>query len=135
LEPLARLEGVSLVSLQKGPGREQIKEIGKRFTVLDLCDELNESGDSFVNTAAVMQSLDLVITVDTAPAHLAGAMGVPVWLALARITDWRWLRDRGDTPWYPSMQVFRQERLGAWKEVFARMAEEVRPLAAATHND
>jgi hypothetical protein len=133
LEPLAKLKGVSLVSLQKGAGREQIEALGRRFPVFDLRDELDESGDPWVNTAAVMKSLDLVITVDTAPAHLAGALGVPVWLALARIIDWRWLRERDDTPWYPSMRLFRQERLGSWKEVFARMAEELRPLVEATH--
>jgi hypothetical protein len=134
LEPLAKVEDVSLVSLQKGPGREQIEALGKRFPIIDLHDELDESADPFVNTAAVMKSLDLVITVDTASAHLAGALGVPVWLALARITDWRWLRDRDDTPWYPSMRLFRQEQLGAWRAVFARMAEELRPLVAATHD-
>lgn len=131
LEPLARLEGVSLVSLQKGSGREPIEALEKRFTVLDLGDELDASDGAFVDTAAVMQSLDLVVTVDTAAAHLAGALGVPVWLALARIADWRWLRDRDDTPWYPSMRLFRQERLGDWPEVFVRMAAELRPLVAA----
>jgi hypothetical protein len=133
LEPLAHLPGVSLVSLQKGAGREQMKGLGKRFTVLDFPDELDESGDPWVNTAAVMKSLDLVITVDTAVSHLAGAMGVPVWLAIARIADWRWLRDRDDTPWYPSMRLFRQQQVGDWHTVFARMAEELRPLVTARH--
>jgi hypothetical protein len=131
LEPLARLDGVSLVSLQKGPGREQIGELAKRFTVLDLGEELDAAGDAFVDTAAVMQSLDLVVTVDTASAHVAGALGVPVWLALARIADWRWLCDRDDTPWYPSMRLFRQQQLGDWHAVFACMADELRPLVAA----
>ncbi len=133
LEPLARLPGVSLVSLQKGAGREQIEGLRNRFTLLDFRDEPDESGDPWVSTAALMKSLDLVITVDTAVAHLAGAMGVPVWLALARITDWRWLRDRDDTPWYPSMRLFRQQQLGYWRTVFERMAEELRSLVTARH--
>jgi tetratricopeptide (TPR) repeat protein len=133
LEPLARLDGVSLVSLQKGPGREQIGALGERFTVLDWGDELDASSGAFVDTAAVMQSLDLVVTVDTAAAHLAGALGVPVWLALARIADWRWLRDCDDTPWYPSMRIFRQKQVGDWRTVFEGMAEELRPLVAARH--
>lgn len=131
LEPLARVKGVRLVGLQKGPGREQIADIARRFDVLDLGGELDESGGAFVDTAAVMQSLDLVVTVDTAAAHVAGALGVPVWLALAAIADWRWLRQRDDTPWYPSMRLFRQERLGDWRTIFARMADELRPLVAA----
>ncbi len=131
LEPLARQPGVRLVSLQKGPGREQIEAMARRFEVLDLGGELDESGGAFVDTAAVMQVLDLVVTVDTAAAHVAGALGVPVWLALSRIADWRWMCARDDTPWYPSMRLFRQERLGDWNTVFARMANQLRELLKA----
>jgi tetratricopeptide (TPR) repeat protein len=133
LEPLARLEGVSLISLQKGPGREQIEAVRKRITVLDLGDELDASGGAFVDTSAVMQSLDLVVTVDTAAAHLAGALGVPVWLALSRIADWRWLCEREDTPWYPSMRLFQQKQLGDWQTVFTAMAELLRSFVDARH--
>ena len=75
-------------------------------------------------TAAVLRSLDLVITADTAVAHLAGALGVPVWVALTYSPDWRWLLEREDSPWYPTMRLFRQRRLGDWGEVFERIAAE-----------
>ena len=130
LEPLGRAAGVRLFSLQKGPGREQIGEVAGRFAVVDLGGELDEDGGAFLDTAAVMQSLDLVVSVDTAAAHLAGALGVPVWLALSRIADWRWLRERADTPWYPSMRLFRQKELGDWRTVFAGMAGELERFSA-----
>jgi ADP-heptose:LPS heptosyltransferase len=75
-----------------------------------------------------MTNLDLVITSDTALAHLAGALGVPVWLALPYVPDWRWLLDREDSPWYPSMRLFRQKQQGNWKDVFERIAAEVELL-------
>ena len=78
-----------------------------------------------MDTAAVMRNLDLVITSDTAVAHLAGALGVPVWVALGRSCDWRWLDEREDSPWYPTMRLFRQERLGDWEGVFAAIAVEL----------
>jgi hypothetical protein len=73
-----------------------------------------------------MGALDLIVTVDTAVAHLAGAMALPVWVALGAVSDWRWLRDRDDSPWYPTMRLFRQTRLGDWEPVVQRMAEELR---------
>jgi tetratricopeptide (TPR) repeat protein len=127
LQPLAEVEGVSLVSLQKGPGLEQLA--WARLTVRTLEDELDAEG-AFVDTAAVMRCLDLVVTADTAAAHVAGALGVPIWLAVSQVSDWRWLREREDTPWYPSMRLFRQERLGDWEGVFARMATELKRIAA-----
>lgn len=129
-EPLARMANVTLISLQKGVGREQIEAVRKRFMVWELGAELDESCGAFIDTAAVMRSLDLVVTVDTAAAHLAGASGVPVWLALSRIADWRWIREREDTPWYPSMRLFWQKHLGDWPAVFASMAEALPPLVA-----
>jgi hypothetical protein len=71
-----------------------------------------------------------VVTSDTAAAHVAGALGVPVWLALSRVCDWRWMQEREDTPWYPTMRLFRQRHQGDWDELFARMADPLRPLAA-----
>jgi hypothetical protein len=119
---LARLPGVRLVSLQKGHGREQLAAVAQDWNVVDLADRVDESGAAFMDTAAVMQHLDLMVTSDTAIAHLAGALAVPVWLALPFARDWRWLLERADSPWYPTMRLFRQKRFGDWDEVFARIA-------------
>jgi Tfp pilus assembly protein PilF len=129
--PLAGVEGVRLVSLQKGPGVEQLRELAGRFPVTELSEELDAEGGAFLDTAALMKSVDLVVTSDTAAAHLAGALGVPVWVALSRMADWRWLREREDSPWYPTMRLFRQSRLGDWAPVFEAMAGELRRLAQA----
>jgi ADP-heptose:LPS heptosyltransferase len=92
------------------------------WPVLDLAMELDNEGGAFLDTAAAMQSLDLVITSDTSIAHLAGALGVPVWVALPLVPDWRWFRERADSPWYSSMRLFRQHAAGDWSDVFARIA-------------
>ena len=82
-----------------------------------------------MDTAAVMCNLDLVITSDTAAAHLAGGLGVPVWLGLSSASEWRWMNDRSDSPWYPSMRLFRQPRQGDWPGVFAQMKSELEKLS------
>ncbi|MGH7136982.1 MAG: DUF6165 family protein, partial [Pirellulales bacterium] len=115
------IPGVTLVSLQKGFGSEQIASLEGRFPVVDLGPRLDESG-AFVDTAAVIKNLDLVITSDSATAHLAGALGVPVWLAAPFSPDWRWSLDGEASPWYPTMRLFRQQRRGEWRHVFQRMA-------------
>ena len=120
-EPLTRLDGVRLVSLQKGFGTEQIGEIADRFAVLDLGNRL----DDFMDSAAVLSNLDLVVTPDTSVAHLAGALGVPVWVALPFAPDWRWSLDRQDSPWYPTLRSFRQREWGDWNEVFERITREL----------
>lgn len=122
-EPLASLHGTTLISLQKGDGEEQLDEIGGRFDVVPLGARLDIAGGAFLDTAAVMKQLDLVVTVDTSAAHLAGALGVPVWLALAQVPDWRWFLERSDSPWYPSVRLFRQRSMGEWESVFAEMAD------------
>lgn len=132
--PLARLDGVQLISLQKEPGAEQLKEMADALPIIDLARRLDLSGGAFLDTAAVMQSLDLVITCDTAVGHLAGALGVPVWLALSAAADWRWLTNRDDTPWYPTMRLFRQSKLGRWDDVFERMADEIKRRLASPSN-
>ncbi len=83
-----------------------------------------------MDTAAVMKNLDLVITSDTSLAHLAGALGVPVWVALPIVPEMRWMLARDDSPWYPTMRLFRQAEAGNWSEVFRRIAAELGPLAA-----
>jgi len=128
--PLARLPGVRLVSLQKGFGSEQVATVD--FPVLDLCERLDDVTGPFMDTAAVIRSVDLVVTVDTAIAHLAGALGAPVWLALQYSPYWVWLRDRDDSPWYPTMRLFRQTTVGAWPEVFERIAAAVQARRTET---
>jgi hypothetical protein len=123
-ESLAGLHGVQLVSLQKGPGLEQLQNAAGRFPI----EEAGSRLDDFMDTAAAIMNLDLVIACDTAVAHLAGALGALVWVALCYVPDWRWLLDRSDSPWYPTMRLFRQEQPGDWAGVF----EEIR--AALTRN-
>src|SRR4051812_24450786 len=91
-----------------------------------LISNLDETTGAFQDTAAVMKNLDLVVTSDTAIAHLAGALGVPVWVALQDVPDWRWLLDRDDSPWYPPMRLSRQSRPGQWDDVFQRIAKALR---------
>jgi tetratricopeptide (TPR) repeat protein len=124
--PLAKVPGVHFISLQKGEGTEQIVEVAAQFPVIDFGPRLDEEAGAFMDTAAVMKNLDLVITVDTALCHLAGALGVPVWLALSFNPDWRWMQGRDDSPWYPTMRLFRQSKPGNYSEVFEKMAEKLK---------
>jgi tetratricopeptide (TPR) repeat protein len=126
LAPVAKLPGIRLFSLQKGPGIEQLVAVADSFSVTDLGTRLDEASGAFMDTAAVMKNLDLVITSDTVIAHLAGALGVPVWVALAKVPDWRWLLERQDSPWYPTMRLFRQKESGDWAWVFQQMQQALR---------
>jgi hypothetical protein len=128
--PLAGVPGVRLVALQQGAGAEQVEGLKGRFQVEELGDGPEGKDRSFADTAAVMRNLDLVVSVDSSPAHLAGALGVPVWVAVAAVSDWRWMVGREDTPWYPTMRLFRQERLGDWGEAMASMARELQGMAS-----
>jgi tetratricopeptide (TPR) repeat protein len=123
-EKLALVQGVRLISLQKGPAAAELPSAESAFTVLELGERLDADG-AFLDTAAVMVNLDLVVTADTAVAHLAGALGVRVWTVLALVPDWRWLLERADSPWYPTMRLFRQRHFGAWDEVFTRVADDL----------
>jgi tetratricopeptide (TPR) repeat protein len=128
--PLAQTPGVRLFSLQKGTGWNQIAEVAAECPVVDLGPDFDMAGGTFMDTAAVMKNLDLVITSDTAVAHLAGALGVAVWVALGYSCDWRWMDAREDSPWYPTMRLFRQARLGDWNELFSRIAAELAAVVA-----
>jgi tetratricopeptide (TPR) repeat protein len=126
--PLANVPGVRLVSLQKGPAREQLARCG--FPIHDAGETADETAGAFMDTAAIMKNMDLVISTDTAIPHLAGAVGVPVWLALPHAPDWRW-RDHGETTaWYPTMRIFRQPSRGSWEPVFEAMRRELTHLTS-----
>ncbi len=129
--PLAAIAGVRLVGLKKDQGPLVVEAKGHRFLIESLGEDFDAGPDAFIDCAAVIASLDLVVTSDTSIAHLAGALGRPVLLALRQAADWRWLRDRDDSPWYPTMRLFRQARRGDWDEVLERIAAWVEPLAAA----
>lgn len=126
-KPLLELPGISWFSLQKGEPARQLADIepGK---IVDLGAEFQD----FADTAAALEALDLLITVDTSVAHVAGALGRPAWVMIPRAPDWRWLLDREDSPWYPSLRLFRQEGVSGWHGVRDRIAEA---LAAGSGGD
>jgi tetratricopeptide (TPR) repeat protein len=126
LKPWAQVAGVRLVSLQVGDGDDRQAEEAKSSAMLDPGLVADQQGETFMELAALMRELDLVISVDTALVHLAGALGVPTWVVLAYVPDWRWLMEREDTPWYPTLKLFRQSQLGDWETVITRIAKELR---------
>jgi tetratricopeptide (TPR) repeat protein len=134
---LAAIDGVRLISLQKRTGSKVLGPKSKvedavgiaHRTMVDFGDDLDAEHGAFMDTAAIMMNLDLVITSDTSVAHLAGALGVPVWVALPLVPDWRWLLERNDSPWYPTMRLFRQKRRGDWAEVFKEIEAALKERA------
>ena len=118
LAPIAALDGLSLISLQKGPPQGQVAEFFGRAPLVNLGPEI----DDFRDTAAIIEALDLVVTVDTAVAHLAGALGKPVWIMTPFAPDWRWLEKRADSPWYPTVRLFRQAAPREWGPVVEAVA-------------
>ncbi|MDI9848925.1 tetratricopeptide repeat-containing glycosyltransferase family protein [Rhodoblastus sp. 17X3] len=125
LTPLAGLEGARLFSLQKGARAEELPpELARK--VENLGEEPDSGPYAFIDTAAMMTELDLIVTCDTSIAHLAGALGRPVWVALRHIAEWRWLDGREDSPWYPKMRLFRCARGDDWAEPLGRMAGQIR---------
>jgi Flp pilus assembly protein TadD len=123
-QTLAAIPGVRLISLQKDQGSEQLTS---GMAVETLGSDFDSGPDGFIDTAAVMMNLDLVISSDTAIPHLAGALGLPVWVALRAVPDWRFMLERPDSPWYPTMRLFRQRQRDQWTPVFAAIG---RALAA-----
>jgi hypothetical protein len=119
--PLAESGAALFYSLQKGEAAAQASDPPAGMELIDFSADLRD----FSETAGLISQLDLVVTVDTAVAHLAGAMGKAVWVLLARLGDWRWLLDREDSPWYPTMRLFRQSVAGDWEDVVRRVAREI----------
>jgi ADP-heptose:LPS heptosyltransferase len=122
---VSQIPNVRLVCLQKNEGIEQLSALPAGMIIESLGEEFDAGADAFLDAAAVMENLDLIITSDTAIAHLAGALGRPVWVALKHVPDWRWLLDRRDSPWYPTMRLFRQRTPDDWKSVFSDIANEL----------
>jgi tetratricopeptide (TPR) repeat protein len=125
LAPMAAVQNVRWYSLQFGPAAQQERPAGLK--VIDLTPDVRDFGD----TAAILNELDLLVTVDTSPAHVAGAMGRPVWVMMPFNCDWRWMLEGESTPWYPSMRLFRQDRYGYWDSTIARVAAELDKLRPA----
>lgn len=125
LAPLAR-PGVTFLSIQKGPAEAEAVNPPRGMSLVSLSEEIQD----FEDTAAILSISDLLISVDSSPVHLAGALGRPVWVMLPFVPDWRWLLERTDTPWYPGMRLFRQQARGDWGSVMAAMAAELDRFAA-----
>lgn len=117
LLPLADAGPAAFVSLQKPMPARDLETIGRFPGMIDLSADLTDFGE----TAAVIENLDLVVTVDTSMGHLAGALGRPAWILIPKAADWRWMLDRDDSPWYPSVRLFRQQKPGAWDEPMCRL--------------
>jgi hypothetical protein len=131
LRPLAQLSGAQLVSLQRSSEAGELSHADFGHRVVEFGAALDGREHAFVEIAALMMNLDLIVSCDTAVAHLAGALGVPVFVALPAIAEWRWLTGRSDSPWYPTMRLFRQTRPGDWRDAFERMSRELQGLIAA----
>ncbi|MDB5402603.1 MAG: Tetratricopeptide repeat family protein [Rhodopila sp.] len=119
LAPVAALDGIALVVLQKGPEQRQTGKYYGRAPLIHLSAEV----ENFEDTMAIMAGLDLVLTVDTPVAHLAGGMGRPVWIMVPWCAEWRWLQDRTDSPWYPTARLFRQPAPNDWQGTAEQVAE------------
>jgi hypothetical protein len=122
LAPLAEVGGCTFISVQKGPKAAEAMSPPPGLALTDLDDEIGD----FDDTAAILSVADLLISVDSSPVHLAGALNRPAWVMLPFISEWRWLTERNDSPWYPSLRLFRQDRFGDWEGVVQRMAAALR---------
>lgn len=128
--PLLDIPGIAFYSLQKGAKAQDLTALNLAGKIQDLGEKIND----FADTAAIIDQLDLVICVDTSVAHLAGAMGKPVWVLLSKVADWRWMLEREDNPWYPTLRLFRQTKLGDWHPVFQKVALELEKLVNELKN-
>jgi tetratricopeptide (TPR) repeat protein len=131
LAPLMRVPEARFISLQKYVGEDQLDAVSLGHRILRLPD-LDDGPDAFLDTAAVLKCVDLLVTSDTAIAHLSGALGVPTWLCLMREPDWRWMGQGSDTPWYKSMRLFRQPVPGDWASVYTEVAGQLAVLVDGT---
>jgi tetratricopeptide (TPR) repeat protein len=130
LAPLAAITGVQYFGLQVGPAAQDARKAAAWMKIVDLSEEVMDFGE----TAACMMNLDLLLTIDTAAAHLSGALGRPTWTMVPFSPDWRWLLDRQDSPWYPTMRLFRQTRRKVWGDVVEHVAFALRDFASAHPN-
>jgi tetratricopeptide (TPR) repeat protein len=128
--PLWKVQGVEFYSLQVGVGTEQLEDFATHHKITDLASALND----FTDTAACIANLDLVITIDTAVAHLAGALGARTWLILPHVAEWRWLSQRDDSPWYPTMRLFRQPSPGDWPSLIENVGASLHDCVRIAKN-
>jgi hypothetical protein len=124
LKPLTECKDITFYSLQKGEASKQTKKQMEDMGIIDYTEDIKD----FSDTAALIENFDLVISIDTAVAHLAGALGKPVWTLLSFSPDWRWLINQEDSPWYPTMRLFRQPSLGDWESVIAKVKGDLLEL-------
>jgi tetratricopeptide (TPR) repeat protein len=127
LLPIANVPGIALLALQKGPKTGQAGAYYGRAPLINVGAEIQDYDD----TMAILENIETLVTVDTSVAHLAGAMGRPVWIMLPRAPDWRWLLEREDSPWYPTARLFRQTQVRRWDDVAQRIAAALRDEGAA----
>ena len=125
-EEISKLTNVELINLHKGEGENQIEDIN--FNLTTFSDDFDAGQNAFVDTAAIMMNCDLIITSDTATAHLAGALGCPAWIALKKVPDWRWMMEINDCPWYKNIKLYRQNERDNWKSVFEIIKKDLEIL-------
>lgn len=124
---ISKIDNLELISLYKGENESDLKSVD--FKVRTLGPNFDNENNSFIDTAAVIMNCDLIITSDTSIAHLAGALGRPVWVALNYVPDWRWMLNRLDSPWYPTMRLYRQNNLNDWDSVFKKIKQDLLKVA------
>lgn len=129
--PLAEIPGVRLICLQTHHGLDQVADLPRPEALTMLGEDFGTGADAFVDLAAAMKCVDLVVTSDTASGHVGGALGVPTWIVLGNVPDWRWMLERTDTPWYPSVRLFRQPRPGDWQAALDAVGGEISAMTAA----